>query len=278
MAGGNEEYNDTLNKELNIKHTKIQEDLKELQVVETYLFDELSKVNQGDSTRTDQQEQITSYIENLKNVRTTLMENLKNLYTNANNDLNYNSQHLSNQRDMSGQLKLELDKAREVLKKLKAEKNNKTRLAQIGEYEFEKNREHRSILKTIVYGSFFVLIVFFMNSKNMIPGFLTKIVVVIISSITFLLVIQRLYWNSRRNNIDYSKFSFPKRKTESVVEENKNTLSLRKMLGYGKCDVDLQQLAQNTANQEESFSNINDVVADDSKELCFSNSLNYSLI
>ena len=278
MAGGNEEYNDTLNKELNIKHKKIQEDLKELQVVETYLFDELSKINHGDSTRTDQQEQITSYIENLKNVRTTLMENLKNLYTNANNDLNYNSQHLSNQRDMSGQLKLELDKAREVLKKLKAEKNNKTRLAQIGEYEFEKNREHRSILKTIVYGSFFVLIVFFMNSKNMIPDFLTKIVVVIISSITFLLVIQRLYWNSRRNNIDYSKFSFPKRKTESVVEENKNTLSLRKMLGYGKCDVDLQQLAQNTANQEESFSNINDVVADDSKELCFSNSLNYSLI
>lgn len=278
MAGDNEEYNDTLKEELNIKHKKIQEDLKELQVVETYLFDELSKVNQGDSTRTDQQEQITSYIENLKNVRTTLMENLKNLYTNANNDLNYNSQHLSNQRDMSGQLKLELDKAREVLKKLKAEKNNKTRLAQIGEYEFEKNREHRSILKTIVYGSFFVLIVFFMNSKNMIPDFLTKIVVVIISSITFLLVIQRLYWNSRRNNIDYSKFSFPKRKTESVVEENKNTLSLRKMLGYGKCDVDLQQLAQNTANQEESFSNINDVVADDSKELCFSNSLNYSLI
>ena len=273
MGDSNEEYNGALN----IKHKKIQDDLKELQVVETYLFDELSKVNQGDSTRTDQQEQITSYIENLKNVRTTLMENLKNLYTNANNDLNYNSQHLSNQRDMSGQLKLELDKAREVLKKLKAEKNNKTRLAQIGEYEFEKNREHRSILKTIVYGSFFVLIVFFMNSKNMIPDFLTKIVVVIISSITFLLVIQRLYWNSR-NNIDYSKFSFPKRKTESVVEENKNTLSLRKMLGYGKCDVDLQQLAQNTANQEESFSNINDVVADDSKELCFSNSLNYSLI
>tara|TARA_B110000008_G_scaffold279767_1_gene328503 strand:+ start:3431 stop:4267 length:837 start_codon:yes stop_codon:yes gene_type:complete len=278
MAGDNEEYNDTLNEELNRKHTKIQEDLKELQVVETYLFDELSKINQGDSTRTDQQEQITSYIENLKNVRTTLMENLKNLYTNANNDLNYNSQHLSNQRDMSDQLTLELEKAREVLKKLKAEKNNKTRLAQIGEYEFEKNREHRSILKTIVYGSFFVLIVFFMNSKNMIPDFLTKIVVVIISSITFLLVIQRLYWNSRRNNIDYSKFSFPKRKTESVVEENKNTLSLRKMLGYGKCDVDLQQLAQNTANQEESFSNINDVVADDSKELCFSNSLKYSLI
>jgi cbb3-type cytochrome oxidase subunit 3 len=194
--------------------------------------------------------------------------------------MNYNSQHLSNQQDMSSQLKLELEKAKTILKKLKAEKNNKTRLAQIGEYEFEKNREHRSILKTIVYGSFFVLLVFFINSKNLIPDFLTKIIIVIISSITFLLVIQRLYWNSRRNNIDYSKFSFPKRDGDEIeTTENKNTLSLRKILGFGKCDVDLQQLAQDKANQSEidGFSNIN-VIADDSKELCFSNSLKYSLI
>jgi len=268
------------NVELGKKHTKIQEDLKELQVIETYLFDELTKVNDSSTTRTDQQTQITNYIQSLKKVRTTLMGNLKNLYTNANNDLNYNSQHLGNQRDMSEQLSVELEKAKNILKKLKAEKNNKTRLAQIGEYEFEKNREHRSILKTIVYGSFFILIIFFMNSKNMLPNFLTKIIVVIISSITFLLVIQRLFWNSRRNNLDYSKFTFPKRKTETVVEENKNTLSLRKIMGFDKCDVNLQQLAQNTANENspENFSNINNVVADDSKELSFSNSLKYSLI
>lgn len=270
------ENNTTYNNALDQKHQKIQEDLKELQVIETYLFDELSKINQSSATKNDQETQITSYIQNLKNVRKTLMDNLKNLYTNANNDLNYNSQHLGNQRDMSAQLSVELEKAKNVLKKLKAEKNNKTRLAQIGEYEFEKNREHKSILKTIVYGSFFILIIFFMNSKNMLPNFLTKIIVVIISSITFLLVIQRLFWNSRRNNIDYSKFTFPKRKTETVVEEKKNTLSLRKIMGFDKCDTNLQQLAQNAAN--ESFSNINNVVADDSKELSFSNSLKYSLI
>ena len=224
------ENNNKYNNALDQKHKKIQEDLKELQVIETYLFDELSKINQSEATKTEQETQIKNYIQNLKNVRKTLMENLKNLYTNANNDLNYNSQHLGNQRDMSEQLSVELEKARNILKKLKAEKNNKTRLAQIGEYEFEKNREHKSILKTIVYGSFFILIIFFMNSKNMFPNFLTKIIIVIISSITFLLVIQRLFWNSRRNNIDYSKFTFPKRKTETVVEEKKNTLSFfRKM-------------------------------------------------
>jgi len=273
---GGEDYNTALNS----KHQTIQKELQELQVIETYLFDELSKINESDSTKNDQETKITSYINNLKAVRTTLMGNLKNLYTNANDDLNYNSQHLGNQRDMSNQLSKELENARTILKKLKAEKNNKTRLAQIGDYEFEKNREHRSILKTIVYGSFFILLIFFINSKNILPDFLTKIVVVIISSITFLLVIQRLFWNSRRNNIDYSKFTFPKRKTENVVEENKNTLSLRKILGFGKCDTNIQQLAQETSNKisGEGFSNIETVVADDSKELCFSDNLKYSLI
>jgi len=271
---------DGYNQELDVKHKKIQEELQELQVIETYLFDELSKINQSSETRTDQQTQITNYITNLKNVRHTLMENLKNLYTNANNDLNYNSQHLGNQRDMSQQLSKELENAKIILKNLKAEKNNKRRLAQIGEYEFEKNREHRSILKTIVYGSFFILLLFFINSKNILPDFLTKIFVVIISSITFLLVIQRLFWNSKRNNIDYSKFTFPSRKSETVVEEKKNTLSLRKIMGLDTCNVDLQQLAQNTANAEgqAGFSNINNIIADDSKELCFSNNLKYSLI
>jgi cbb3-type cytochrome oxidase subunit 3/archaellum component FlaC len=277
MAGSD---NTGVNAALDDKHVKITQELQELQVIETYLFDELSKINQSDTTASNQQAQITAYVENLKKVRTRLMESLKNLYTDANADMNYNSQHLSNQQDMSTQLTLELEKAKTILKNLKAEKNNKTRLAQIGEYEFEKNREHRSILKTIVYGSFFVLIVFFINSKNIIPDFLTKIIIVIISSITFLLVIQRLYWNSRRNNIDYSKFSFPKRDgNETETTENKNTLSLRKIMGFGKCDIDLQQLAQDTANPGgiDGFSNIN-VIADDSKELCFSNSLKYSLI
>jgi hypothetical protein len=267
-----------LNTALQTKHTLMKKELEELQVMETYLFNELTKINQSDATKTDQETKITEYITNLKNVRKTLMNNLKNLYTNANDELNYNSQHLSNQQDMSSQLSVELEKARNTLKKLKAEKNNKTRLAQIGEYEFEKNREHKGVLKTIVYGAFFVLVVFFLNSKKLLPGFLTKIVVVIICAIVFLLVIQRLFWNYRRSNMDYSKFTFPKRNKYGTVKTSKNTFSLRKILGL-KCDTDIQTLAQEAAKQNiDNFSNINEVIADDSKELCFSNALNYSLI
>ena len=131
------------------KHENIQKNLQELQVIETYLFDELNKIDPSQASSRTRETSIRNYIENLKNVRSGLLSNLRNLYTSANEELAYNTRHLSNQNTMSEQLSNEITLAEDELKRLKAEKNNKVRLAQVGEYEFEKNREHRGILKTI---------------------------------------------------------------------------------------------------------------------------------
>ena len=193
--------------DLNTKHQQLQRDLQELQVVETYLFDELRKVNQKylDKDKSARKEEINKRIESLKSVRTTLLKNLRNLYTNVSGEISYNSRHLENQKDMSNHLSRELNLAEQELKRLKAEKNNKTRLAQVGEYEFE-NIEHRAVLKTIVCSSFFILVFTFLNYKNILPTMLTKVLIVIIVALTLLLLIQRFFWNFRRDNIDYSKF------------------------------------------------------------------------
>lgn len=254
--------------DLNEKHSKLQRDLQELQVVETYLFDELRKVNQStDKDKEARKEEINRRIESLKNVRTTLLENLKNLYTNVSGEISYNSRHLENQRDMSNHLSRELNRAEQELKKLKAEKNNKTRLAQVGEYEFEKNIEHRAILKTIVYSSFFVLVFTFLHFKGILPQMITKILVTIVIAFTLLLLIQRFFWNFRRDNIDYSKFRQLEGSPPKISPEKKNTLSIRKMLGL-QCDQPtLQQLAQQksnlnnrTANPSEGFTNFGSIL------------------
>ena len=254
--------------DLNEKHSKLQRDLQELQVVETYLFDELRKVNQStDKDKEARKEEINRRIESLKNVRTTLLENLKNLYTNVSGEISYNSRHLENQRDMSNHLSRELNRAEQELKKLKAEKNNKTRLAQVGEYEFEKNIEHRAILKTIVYSSFFVLVFTFLHYKGILPQMITKILVTIVIAFTLLLLIQRFFWNFRRDNIDYSKFRQLGTTPPNISPEKKNTLSIRKMLGL-QCDQPtLQQLAQQrsnlnnrTANPSEGFTNFGSIL------------------
>ena len=254
--------------DLNTKHQQLQRDLQELQVVETYLFDELRKVNQStDKDKSARKEEINKRIESLKSVRTTLLKNLRNLYTNVSGEISYNSRHLENQKDMSNHLSRELNLAEQELKRLKAEKNNKTRLAQVGEYEFEKNIEHRAVLKTIVYSSFFILVFTFLNYKNILPTMLTKVLIVIIVALTLLLLIQRFFWNFRRDNIDYSKFKQLGTTPPKIVAEKKNTLSLRKMMGLQCEQPTLQQLAQQKsnlknrkANPSEGFSNYGSVL------------------
>jgi hypothetical protein len=291
--------NDTFNEskyqeDLNTKHQQLQTDLQELQVVETYLFDELRKVNQStDNDRDAKKEEINTRIHSLKSVRTTLLTNLRNLYTNVSGEISYNSRHLENQKDMSDHLTRELNSAEQQLKNLKAEKNNKTRLAQVGEYEFEKNIEHRSILKTIVYSSFFILGFTFLNHKNILPKMITKVLIVIIVAFSLLLLIQRFFWNFRRDNIDYSKFKQMGTTPPKIVGEKKNTLSVRKMLGLNCEQPTLQQLAQQKsnlknrkANPSEGFTNYGSILPRQScclksnckQNVTNTNSLSFSLI
>jgi len=217
---------------LNNKHEKIINDLQELQAVETYLFTKIQE--SSGSNENDETQKISSHIENLSETRTNLLKSLQNLYSGASSEADFNSNLLGNQTVMGQQLASEITRAKQEKKRLIAEKNNKQRLAQIGEYEYAKNNSHKSILKIIVYGSFFVLIMIFLNSNDLFPTFLTKIIIVIICFIVFLIIIKRLYWNFKRNNIDYSKFTFPKN-IGTFDKQTENTFSISDLMGM-KCE------------------------------------------
>ena len=242
---------------LSEKHRIIQKELGELLAIEEALFQEMK----NDATSQDRSADIQKYIDNLVTIRERMLRELGNSFSRQQGVLAYNTGHLENQNSMSTQIQEELKKAQDLLKSLKAQKNNKTRLAQIGEYEFEKNREHKDVMKTIVYGSFFILIIFFLNKKNIYPDVLTKITVVAIVVVMVLLVIQRLYWNFRRDNIDYSKFSQPETNRSVGRQRDSSTLKLSKLLGL-TCDTDINDMAKKMANQksgggQQGFSNMN---------------------
>ena len=242
--GGNQ--NNNYADKLRQKHERIKNDLLELAVIETHLFNQLDAVDKSSASATSTENRIKEHINSLTNVRTRLLEDLKGVYTNARSDLNTNMNHLQNQTVMSNQLKEELKKAEETLKQLKAEKNNKTRLAQIGEYEFAKNVEHKGILKTIVYGSLIILVLFFLNKKKILPEMISKILVIATTSVILLLVLQRLYWNFRRNNIDYNKFSQPDVALPAGGKRKATEFKLSELLGL-KCDADLNAIAKQEA-------------------------------
>ena len=229
------DYTDKLNE----KHSSIIQNLQELQAVETYLFSKIQDAASS-SAADAEKEQISNHVSSLSKTRTDLLTELKNLYSDANDDVNRETSILGQQTVMSQQLNEELGKQQENKKRLIAEKNNKQRLAQIGEYEYAKNVEHKSILKVIVYGSFFVLFFIFLNSKEILPLFLTKIFIVIICFFVFLRIIRKLFWNIKRDNIDYSKFRFNKRDDQVFDKDNENTFNLTDLLGAECKDTSLE--------------------------------------
>lgn len=227
MAENNSEYITGLNE----KHNNIIGEIQELQAVEQYLFQKIQEASSSNAEQTDQDD-IQQYIKALITQRKNIYTQLQNLYAEANKNIDDSSVLLGSQATLTGQLQKEIEKARIEEKKLIAQKNNKQRLAQIGEYEYSKNSEHKSVLKTIVYGSFIVLILVFLDSKDIFPTFLTKILIFIVVFITLLLIFQRMFWNFKRNNIDYGKFNFDEKdqeQSEDVV--HKNNLTISKLLG-----------------------------------------------
>lgn len=240
----------TYTEQLTQKQRRIQEEIQKLTAIETYLFDELNKASDTSTDNTERQNEIEAHIQSVKQSRIKLINDLSNLFDTATGELSYNTRHLTSQLAMDNQLTDELSSINEKYEKLKAEKNNKTRLAQIGEYEFEKNKEHRSILKTIVYASFFILIISYLNSIMFLPDMLTKTLIVIITSITLLLLVQRFYWNFRRDNIDYSKFKQSNTLPNVVPDAaSENTFKLSNLLGFKSCEQDIDQLAQEAAER-----------------------------
>ena len=70
----------------------------------------------------------------------------------------------------------------------------------------------------------------------------------LICYIALLLLIQRFYWNFRRDNIDYSKFKQQSDIPTVISErESENTFTIRKMLGLESCERDIHDIAREAA-------------------------------
>ena len=84
----------------------------------------------------------------------------------------------------------------------------------------------------------------------------TKVFIIVTVSIALLLLIQRFFWNFRRDNIDYSKFKQLDYIPGVIPEKKENTLTFKKILGLQCNEPDLQQLAQDKANERNRRGNI----------------------
>lgn len=186
------------------KHEATIDNIQNLQEIERYMFMNLQNISGNDQDAETQRADIRRRINELSTIRTNLFSKMKDYYLNAENVKNNNEATLSDKTELAMTVEKEISEIKKRLGDLRDEKVNKKRLVQLGEYEYERYQEHKDIMKVLVYASLAVLVVLYSKSFGM-PSIISNLVIILIVAYVIYNLGSRVYWNIRRNNMDYSK-------------------------------------------------------------------------
>ena len=136
-----------------------------------------------------------------------------------------NSQQVLQQQAFAiGIVEKQLNEAKQKLKNLELQKNNKIRLIQINDYYGQKYSEHSLLMKYIIFTLVPIIIISFLSNKGFLPKFIFYILLIIITVIGSIFIILRLVsiWN--RDNMNYQSYlwSFNIKNAPSVISNSGN--------------------------------------------------------
>lgn len=184
-------------------HEKVIEDIAQLQDIENEIFNNITELNNpnGDPGK------IRQKVERLKDVRINTFNRLTNIYQNTIDNTSFAKDALINNNAMYRVVNDQLTNVSDELKKIKQEMQNKKRMAMIGQYEYSKYREYKNILKLLVYCMIVIAITTVLMSFPFFPNIIGYVIIVIAIAVLVYNLVDRLYFNIRRNNIEYHKFN-----------------------------------------------------------------------
>lgn len=237
MSSAQQNYynNNTRPVKLREMHENTIKSIKEMQELERHMFQNLQSINRSAPDASDQEARIRARISELVAIRQSLFGKLKSMYVSTQTHVTKNREDLADQIAVGKTMEEELKNSEEQLEILRAEKMNKMKMVQIGDYEFERYHELKGIMKTIVYGVFVVLILSFLMRQPWMPRFVAIALIAVTVAITLITVFSRLRDNLRRNDRDYRKFdqSHGGRFNKVVIPEQDEEKGLG--LGFFSC-------------------------------------------
>ena len=156
----------------------------------------------------EMQKKIINQIESLSEIRIKMLRDLTSMYQNLHINISDSKINLSDQWKVTDIIDNELKNAKEKLNILRNEKNNKLRMTNINVYHGKKYNAHANVMKILLISCILILILTFVNKRELLPQ---NIVVILIGIIIFygglritLLVIDI----SRRDNMNYDKYKW----------------------------------------------------------------------
>ena len=198
--------NNTRPVKLREMHENTIKSIKEMQELERHMFQNLQSINRSAPDASDQEARIRARINELVAIRQSLFGKLKSMYVSTQTHVTKNREDLADQIAVGQTMEQELKNTEQQLEILRAEKMNRLKMVQIGDYEYERYNELKGIMKTVVYGVFVILLFSFLMRQPWMPRTVAIALIAVTAAVTIISVASRLRANLRRNDRDYRKF------------------------------------------------------------------------
>jgi len=190
------------------KHQVTVKNLKDLQDVEKYMFNNLQSLNKSSPDSIQESEMIKVRLDELSTTRMALFKQLKTMYKDQQRQTSDSRGSLADQLTMTQVVSNELDNAKKELIALEQERLNKKRLVELGEYEYDRYRSHKNIMKVVVYGALAVLLFVILMGQHWFPSFIGVIAICLIIGIVIVTISGRMLNNFSRTSLFWDKFDW----------------------------------------------------------------------
>jgi hypothetical protein len=184
---------------------QILNDIQSLQKMEQDLF---SSLESNTSLTTQQQQKVIEKINQISNMRINLYKTLSGVNNFYGTALQSSAGTLKEQTAAIGIVESELNKSKQRLQLLEAERNNKIRLVEINDYYGDKYAEHSQLMKIIIFTLVPIIILAILNNKGILPNTIYNILIVIISFIGAYFIWRRYASIIMRDNMNYQEYDF----------------------------------------------------------------------
>ena len=206
---------------LNDKHDNTIKNIKDLQELEKYMFQNLQSLNKSSAGSVQEADIIKKRIEELSAMRIALFNQLKTMYKDQQAETASSRSNLADQLTMTKVIDNELNNAEKQLESLEKEYKNKKRLVQLTEYEYDRYSSHKNILKIVVYGALGVLSIVYLMGFPWFPASVGMLSICIIIAIVIIVIAKRMLTNLTRTKLRWNKFAFDKKLPPDDVGEKK---------------------------------------------------------
>jgi len=180
--------------------------IQSLQNNEQDLFTQL-EMNIANNTLTpDLQKKLTSQIGKLTEMRVNLYSFLNNNSQNTVNHLNSTNTLYGQQGQTVVIVENELNETKRRLQELNDIKSNNLRMVEINKYYGDKYQDQTYFMMTIVVICIVLIILKFLNNRNILSEGIYTVLLIITLSIAFIILFWKLVYLYAHDNFDYSKY------------------------------------------------------------------------